>query len=892
MKQKEIKELKYNEEAKVINIANSNINNLSEVMNSNIGIDKSEREAQEDKFGKNEIIPPKFSHIKKFLEAITEPFNLLLWVIGIIEMVIFFTVKDINGGYDYINLISSIMVIFMVFLAGTVDYRQEFKAYKTNLELNKMIENNFLIYNGELKDLDNINFVELKKDLIFKEQSELLIGDVIVLHQGDIIPADARILWQQNLLIDQSTLTGESQSVTKSVDNAEARLIDLQNIIFAQTTVVAGTCVAVIINTAEQNYASSIIKMVEEDEESDYEKGLAKITKILVSSILIMVPIIFLAAFGRNGWTDWANPLIFALSIAVALTPEALPAIISSNLKLGSKQLAKGKVVIKNLAVVQNMGSVNILATDKTGTLTLDEIELNHWCNLDSTQDTGLSKLLFLNAAYQQNLSNNIDRAIYKKFENDFSVKDYTIIKDIPFDHETRTTSVLLKYKEDMFQITKGSVEEMLSNISFIRKNDEVIKITNADIEDIKKIIAKWTKDGFRTIVVATKQTSEIDYSDMIFEGLAFFEDVLKPGVIEAIKIIKEYNIDLKVLTGDAEDIAINIANKIGMDNVQTILGSEIDRMTNQELSKVVESINIFSKLSPINKAVVVDLLKKDNVVAFLGDGVNDAPALRRADVGISVNNGTPLAKAAADVILLEKDLAVLENSFVKGREIFSNAIKYIKITVAANFGIMISLLISALWFEFAAMSPIQLLIQNLIFDFANLIFVFDSVDKDTVRKPMKWNTNTIIPFGIWNGLVETIISVLNFVILGFGFGMLQNGAQITDPETLNQFQTAFFLESMLTHILIIFVYRTEKISFIQSRPSKTLWLGMLGFATIPFMFIFIDGSLEKPNLNFAPMLGDEKAWWWLVLVGLLVLAWILAETFKFAYKKVFKSWL
>ncbi|AUF83255.1 magnesium transporter [Mesoplasma syrphidae] len=890
-----MKQYHYTESNKVIAVANTDIENLSLQLDTSIGIKENFRSQQKKKYGGNEIIVPKFHHVKKFFEALTEPFNLLLWLIAIGELLIYIFITD-EGKHDLINLISSLIVFFMIFLAAVIDYIQEFKAYKTNIELNKIIENSFWVLNGSVTNFNDLSFLNIKNKLISCDQSQLLYGDVIVLHQGDIVPADARILWTNNFTVNQSSLTGEAEPVEKLISNSKERLIELDNILFAQTVIATGTCIAVIINVGEKNYASSILQMVNDDEPSEYEKGLTKITRILVASILVMVPIIMIAAGLRSGGTsqDWVSALIFALSIAVALTPEALPAIISSNLKLGSKKMAKEKVVIKKLSVVQNMGSVDILATDKTGTLTLDKVQLNSCQNFNNQEDPYLLRMLFLNASFQQNLSNKIDQAIIDLLASQMDLSNVELVEDQAFSHQTRISSVLVKENDHYLQISKGSVDEILNQSKFIRLGKKVVILSDELVDMVKQTIDTWTKQGFRSILISTAVTTTLKDTDLVLEGMALFEDVLKNDVVETLEIIKKYSIDLKILTGDAQDIALNIAHQINLKTSRTLSGEQLENYSSAELQEILKLCNVLAKLSPTDKTKIIETLKINNVIAFLGDGINDAGALRAADVGISVNNGTPLAKSAADVILLEKDLRVLENAFVQGREIFANAIKYIKITVASNFGMLLTLLISSLWLEFPSMSPIQLLLQNLIFDFANLIFVFDSVDNSSIRKPQKWNAKSIIPFGLWNGLVLTIISILNFLILGFVFGLLTNGVYAHETIDQQQFQTAFFLESILTHILIILVYRTEHISFIKARPTKTLVYGLLGFALIPFLFIGLDNHLN--NLGFKIMSGTHQGvnlgWWYLVLVGLLVLAWVLAELFKKCYKKVFKSWL
>ncbi|KNG79434.1 HAD-IC family P-type ATPase [Mycoplasma sp. HU2014] len=871
-------QLKYKNEEYVKNISKAKLDKIEKILDSQIGLDDKQREENTSKFKSNYIVVKKFPVIKKMFESLVEPFSILLWIIGIIEFAIFAFV-DKNA----ITLISAIMIIFMIFLASTVDFTQEYRAYQTNLELNKMIENHFLVLNKKITNIKELNFDNFKPHLIELEQSKLTIGDVVLLNQGDIVPSDCRIIWNDNLYVDQSTLTGENNPIKKSVDNKNKNLIELENILFKETTIVSGSCLAVVINVSGNNYSNSLLKSADEESVSDYEKSMSKVTKILVFFILTLVPIITLISLIRNDFSNYSSAIIFGLSIAVSLTPEALPAIISSNLKLGSKKLAKEKAVIKKLSVFQNMGSVNVVATDKTGTLTLENINLNDYKDLNNQSSELLKQYLYYNAYFQRNLFNNIDKAIVNANLN-VDLTKIKLLDEQQFSHETRINSVLINDSKQNIQITKGSVEEMLEIISFVN-DKKVIKINDEIKNKIMKQANTWSEKGYRVILIATKITDQIQSNDLVYQGMAMFEDVVKPEVEQAIETFKKYGVDIKVLTGDNKNTTKHIADKIGIKSSKLIAGEMLDKLNSSQIDELTRTVNIFYKLSPFEKAQIIHSLKKENVVAYLGDGVNDAIALKKADVGISVNNATPLAKSCADVILLEKDLNVLENVFVKGRQTFANAVKYIKITVASNFGIMLTLLISTMWLKFEAMSPIQLLIQNLIFDFANLIFVFDNVDQISIKKPKKWNIKTIIPFGIINGFVQTIISFINFFILYFAFDVKGQ-----NMDAIHQFQTAYFLESILTHIVIILVYRTELISFIQSIPSKEMVIGMLFFACLPFMIIFADlntGDLFNFNLG-----KSNFYWWFLILFVLEIFAWILAELFKFTYKNIFKSWL
>ncbi|PPE05997.1 HAD-IC family P-type ATPase [Williamsoniiplasma lucivorax] len=884
---KKTSELKYTEEQKVLQLANNNIQDFAKKLDIPIGVEAHTRAQRQESQGKNELIHKKFNHLKKLFGVLIEPFNLLLFAIGVAECLIY-----LLKTHELIDLISAFVIFFMIVLAGGVDYTQEYKAYKSNKELHHMIENTFMVYDGKF-NFNSFDIKDVKTKLKTLDQSELIVGDVIFLQAGDVIPADIRIIYNQNLLIDEASLTGESEAVSKFKDNQKGKtMIQMQNIGFSQTTVVQGSLLGVVINVGIANYAASISKMAEEQETtSEYEKGLAKVTKVLIISILAMIPIIFITSGLRLGGQEnnWIQALIFALTIAVSLIPEALPAIISSNLQLGSKQLAKEKVVIKDLGVVQNLGSVNVLAMDKTGTLTNDQVTLNSWVNYQGQQSDHLAQLIYLNAINQQNLSNKIEQGIFKVLnETCLYQEKYTLLADQPFDHETRIASVLVKFKKEVVQITKGSVEEMLTHISFIKVNDEVVPITKEHRAKIADQVKTYSKQGFRTLVIASNnKTKTIIKNKLVYEGMLLFEETIKPHVKEAIKLVYDYNIDLKILTGDAQEIALNIAKTLEMKHPTSLTGEEIFKLKDQQMSEVLKTANVLVKLSPIEKARIIDLLQsKDNdVVAYLGDGVNDMVSLKKADVGIAVNNGTSLAKAAASVILLEKDLAVLEKSFIKGREIFTNAIKYINITIAANFGLMMTLLISSFWFtEFLAMQPVQLLLQNLLYDFANLIFVFDKVDKFSITHPKKWSTNRIIVFAFWNGLVATLISLINFFIVGYGMGLFNQIDQGMEGA-IQRFQTTFFLESMITHMILILVYRTEKISLLQSRPSWQLVCGMVFFIGLAFLITYV-----QPIASIVKFQPPNK-YWLLVMLGLILLTWLLGEFSKFGYQKVFKQW-
>ncbi|EXU60149.1 HAD-IC family P-type ATPase [Mycoplasma mycoides] len=877
-----LKSLDYKKQDYVIKLSNTNSNNLESVLDSKIGLNNQTRQNNISKFGSNQIVVKKFLIFKKILETLIEPFNLLLLFIGILELIIYFLFQR-----NWITLISAFIIFFMIFLASIVDFIQEYKAYKFNLKLTKIIENDVFVVNDQIKDFNNLNYQNIKNNLIKEKQSNLTIGDVVYLSKGDIIPSDCRIIWSEDLYLDESTLTGESKAIKKQTTNTKTNFLELENILFKETLIVSGNCLAVVININKDNYSNSLLDLIDDEIITDYEKGINKVTKILIYLISILVFIITFISLLKSGFSNWTSSLVFGLSIAVSLTPEALPAIISSNLKLASKRLSKNKVVIKKLSVLQNIGSVNILATDKTGTLTLDTTNIETYLDINNQKNKLLKQYFFYNAYFQNNLFDTIDKAIIDQFKTNIS--DIKLIDHLSFDHNFRISSVLINFNNSNLLITKGSLEEILEITSFINVNNQVINLCDNYKNMIIDQVNSYTKKGYKVLVLSYKNSDVIDNKNLIYLGMVVFSDQIRENVKQVIDTFKAYDIDIKVLSGDNLYTCKNVCDQVGINSNTNLIGKQINNLTKEELIKISQSVNIFYKLSPLDKAKIIDSLKSNNVVGFLGDGVNDAVALKKADVGISVNNASSLAKQSADVILLEKDLNALEHAFIIGRKTFSNAIKYIKITVASNFGILLTLLLATILFKFEVMSPIQLLIQNLIFDFANLVFVFDNVDESSIKKPQKWNIKSIIPFAIFNGLTQVIISFTNFVILYFGFNI-----KGLDAYSIELFQTCYFIECILTHIMIILVLRTDKLSFFKSIASKQMLISMLFFSIVCFMIVFISSSFN--SLGFKMMIGNfnniNLSWWFLILLGLEILAWIISEIIKKIYLIIFKNWI
>jgi Mg2+-importing ATPase len=858
--------------------------NLDETI-SNFGFENVEtlgrgREKWVGEFGKNKLVVEKFNYLKEFFSSFLEPFNILLLAIGITNLLLYiFYEKAIE------ELVGFGLVVFMVLLAVVSDFIQEVRAYKMNVALHVMVENNYTTVELKNSDIKNIDIRNILKTKSIIKEDEITIGDILYFNVGDVIPADCKIIWSTNLFVDQSQLTGESVAIEKNILKGNKKdFTDFANILFSQSVVKNGSCLAIVVKISDESYNGIISKISREEEtKTDFEKGISKVTKIILFIIVSAFIIVLIASSLRTG--SWVNGTILGLTIVVALTPEALPAILSGNLLLGSKVLSKHKVVVKKLSIIQNLGSVNVLTTDKTGTLTNENIVLNDFHDFENHRHEEVAKLFFINSKFQSSATNLIDLAVVEYGnKNSFSVDDFEFVSENEFDYTKRILSVVVKNKKtkEFLQITKGSPQEMMNIISKINLDGTIAKLDDKQRNEIFKDIDSHSEKGSRSIIIATRILNDesILESDLTFEGVAMFDEKIKDGTEKAIKDIYKNNIDLKILSGDTFEVAKNIAGRIGFKNTNGIVGSDLVEHDHQ----VIKERTIFSKLNPIQKGEVINCLHETGkVVAYLGDGVNDSVALKLSDVGISVNNGSTTAKQSADIIMLEKDLNVLNDAFILGRKIFSNALKFIKLTIATNMGLMLTMLITSIWFTFRSMIPIQLLIQNLLFDFSNLVFVFDKVDDCAIKKPMKWNIKSFVPFVLMIALVTTVISIANFLIMGYGFNMFD---QMNSSQVQSEFQTMFFIESFVTHMMVIVICRTERISFIQSNASIILWCGIMFLFGILILLVYV------PNLNSLFSLTAPRPIWWAIEGGLILSMWMVFESIKKVYTKIFKAWI
>lgn len=666
-----------------------------------------------------------------------------------------------------------LIILTMIVISVVLKFLQE---YKSRIEADK------------LKDLVPTTATVLRKDTGREEviMSNIVPGDMVYLAAGDLIPADLRIISCKDLFISQSSLTGESEPVEKFPENRgdihEKGVSDLDNILLMGTIVVSGSATAIALKTGNETYFGTIAESISEDRgETSFEKGVKSVSYLLIRFMLIMVPIVFLINGISKG--DWLEAFLFAISIAVGLTPEMLPTIVSTNLAKGAISLSKRKTVVKRLSSIQNFGAMDVLCTDKTGTLTLDKIVLEKHLDVLGRENDRVLRHAYLNSYYQTGLKNLLDLAVIdsglEKGYEDLD-KKYEKVDEIPFDFTRRRMSVVLRSEGSKRQlVTKGAVEEMLSICSLVEINGDVVPLTDEIIDKVMKTVNEMNNDEMRVLAIAQKNDipdedtfSVADEKDMVLMGYIGFLDPPKDTAAEAINALQNHGVKVKVLTGDNEGVTKKVCKDVGIPIDNVVLGTDVENMTDEELSKVVEETSIFAKLSPIQKERVISILQDNgHTVGFLGDGINDAQGLKQADVGISVDTAVDIAKESADIILLEKDLNVLEQGVIEGRRVFGNIIKYIKMTASSNFGNVFSVLVASAFIPFLPMLPIQLLVQNLLYSISQIAIPWDTMDEEYLAEPQQWNANDIGKFMVCIGPISSIFDIATFWVMWNVFG-------------------------------------------------------------------------------------------------------------------------
>lgn len=754
------------------------------------------------------------------------PFNLLLTLLAAIS----FITEDEKA---------TLVISFMVLLSTVLRFWQEGKSNKAADALKNMVSNTATVmrYTASAEAAIAPGVPEAPPPFLPQSQkteipfTELLPGDIVLLSAGDMIPADMRVLAAKDLFVSQSAMTGESLPIEKFPALAEPRggnVFELENILFMGTNVISGSATAVAISTGGMTYFGTLAQRVSAVDRSPtaFQAGVNKVSWLLIRFMLVMSPIVLLI----NGYTkgDWLEAFLFALSIAVGLTPEMLPMIVTSTLAKGAVILSRKKVIVKRLDAIQNFGAMNVLCTDKTGTLTQDRIFLERHTDAFGQESDEVLELAYLNSYYQTGLKNLLDVAVlaHAEVHRELRVASaFGKVDEIPFDFNRRRMSVVVAEQDrHHLLICKGATEEVLGICTQVRHGEHDEPLTQEHLAQVRAITAELNGEGLRVVAVAVKSMpasrdtySVADESDLTLVGYIAFLDPPKETTAPAIAALTEHGVAVKVLTGDNELVTVKICREVGLPTHAVALGNEIEAMSDAQLGQAVEQIHIFARLTPEHKERIVRALRANgHIVGFMGDGINDAPALRAADIGISVDSGVDIAKEAADIILLEKNLMVLEEGVIEGRKTFANMLKYIKMTASSNFGNVFSVLIASVFLPFLPMLPLQLLVQNLLYDVSQIAIPFDNVDEELLRKPQNWRPDEIRRFMLLFGPISSVFDIITFAAMWFFFS-----ANTIEEQT--RFQSGWFVVGLLTQTLVVHMIRSPKLPFVQSRASLPL---------------------------------------------------------------------
>lgn len=843
-------------------------------VNEEIGLTKDKVLENTKKYGVNEI---KGSKPKKwynyFFESLFSAFNCIL--MGII-IVLLYTDVYLPEVPSYANII----VIAVLIVASTLlEFFEEYRSNRAAQKLKELVQTTSTV----LRDGEEVN-IPIK---------EVTVGDIVLLSAGSMIPADLRIIEAKDLYVGQSSLTGESDAVRKepnSLLNNEAEetvidnISDMDTICFMGTSVITGSGIGVVVKTGDDTYFGKIAHTLTTGKpKTAFQKGIESVSNMLIKFMLIMIPLVFIFNVTKH---EIVTAFTFAVAIAIGITPLLLPVILSSSLSKGAVRMAKKKTIVKKLDSIQSFGAMNILCTDKTGTLTEDKIVLEKYLNIRGDEDLDVLRDAFVNSFFQTGLKNNIDEAVIKRgLENDMSKykTQYKLIDEIPFDFSRRRLSVAVESQGKVQLITKGAVEEILSLCTTAAYKDKIEPLTKEIKENVKRISKKLNEDGFRVIAVCTKNDIErkIDYTiddekNMTLVGFIGFLDPPKESAKEAITKLNKAGIRVIVLTGDNSDVARCICKKVGINSKNIVIGSQIDKLSDSALVRILRATNIFAKLSPIQKARIVRVLKDSgNIVGYMGDGINDSPSLTNSDVGISVDTAVDIAKESADIILLEKDLNVLLDGAKEGRKTFSNLMKYIKMAVSFNFGEVSSVIIASIFLPFLPITPIQLLVQSLLYDFGQLTLPFDNVDEEYLNKPKRWDIKSLKKFTLFMGPLSSCFDMIVFASVWFIFGIREAAV----------FQTIWFSYGVVSNLVGMHVIRTAKIPFVQSNAHKMVYFSSILLSIIAIIFPFTPLG-QMIGLVAIPLR------YLTVIIGVPILYCLVAMIAKKVYIKKFGEWI
>jgi P-type Mg2+ transporter len=835
---------------------------LAELGTQVAGLAQEEAEQRLEKHGPNAVAQDEgHGRLALFGRALLNPLVVLLAVLA--------TVSLLTGDAR-----AAIVMSLMIVLGVSLRFVQEARADSAAKKLRAMIKvTATALRDGAPREIP---------------LADLVPGDVVSLAAGDMIPADVRLLSAKDLFVIQASLTGESMPAEK-FDAREpperTSALELKNVCFLGTSVESGTGSAVVVATGERTYLGSLARaVVGQVVETAFDKGVSRFTWLMIRFILVMVPLVFLI----NGITkgDWHEAFFFALAVAVGMTPEMLPMIVTVCLTRGAMLMAGKKVIVKRLNSIQNLGAMNVLCTDKTGTLTADQVVLEKHCDVELEEDDDVLDLAYLNSHFQTGLKNVLDRAIlaHAEVRERARVGGYRKVDEIPFDFSRRLMSVAVALPGEPHRlICKGAPEEVFRRCTLFEYGGEQLPMERVLMDDLRLEYERLSADGFRVLAIAYRDFepkevySKADEVDLVLRGYVAFFDPPKDSARPAIEALRSHGVDIKVLTGDNEAVTKKVCRDVGIQVGSVLLGSQVESMSDEDLARAAEESAVFARLAPGHKQrVVVALQRKGHVVGFLGDGINDGPALRGADVGISVDSAADIAKESADLILLEKSLMVLEEGILEGRKVFANILKYIRMGASSNFGNMFSVLGASVFLPFVPMAPIQILTNNLLYDFSQVPIPTDHVDPEQIARPRPWSMGQITRFILFIGPCSSIFDYTTFLMMIFLF-------KAFDPSRASLFQTGWFVESLLTQTLVIHVIRTSRVPFVQTRASLPLTLTTLGIMAV---------GVWLPYSPFAAALGFTglPPLYWPLLLATLLLYVFLTQAVKMWLLK--KAWI
>lgn len=860
--------------------ARKSIDFLSEQYRSNLeGLTKEQADSLREEFGANVI-----SHKKKrpfileVLKAYFTPFTSVLLALAIISFITDYMIVPVPER----DLTGVLIIISMVILSGTMTLVQSVKSNNAAEKLSDLVQVTATV----LRDGKEI---ELPIE-------DIVCGDIIKLSAGDMLPADVRLIKTKDLFVSQAAMTGESYPVEKRAEVTTEEYqseTDYENIAYMGSNVVSGSAIGMVVAVGNDTLFGQIAKDVSEVQTvTSFDVGISKTSWLLIRFMMVMAPTVFLI----NGFTkgDWLEAFLFGLSVAVGLTPEMLPMIVTTNLVKGASTMAKKGTIIKNLNSIQNFGAIDVLCTDKTGTLTQDKIILEYHLDVDGKEDNRVLRHAFFNSYYQTGLKNLMDKAIIESTEEELNidVNKYTKVDEIPFDFQRRRMSVVIEDESGKTQmITKGAIEEMLEVSTYVEYKGEVVPLTEGIKSTVLKTVDELNEDGLRVIGVSQKTNPSVvdefsvkDESDMVLIGYLAFLDPPKETTKNALEALKKHGVGVKVLTGDNALVTKSVCKQVGLENEDIISSGDIAKLNDEELKGIVEKYNIFVKLTPSQKTRLVRVLRENgHTVGFMGDGINDAPAMKEADVGISVDTAVDIAKESADVILLEKDLMVLERGILAGRTTFGNIMKYVKMTASSNFGNMFSVVVASIFLPFLPMLPLQLLFLNLIYDVSCMSIPWDNMDPEYLEEPKNWDATSIGSFMKWLGPTSSVFDITTYAVLYFIICPAVVGGSYHTLSVEQQaifigvFHAGWFVESLWSQTLVIHTLRTPKLPFIQSNASFILTtittLGIAIGTILPF-------TAFGQDLGLLPLPGSYWGFLAVTIIAYLVLVMFIKKTY------------